>query len=253
MADAYDDARPGHPDELWDAVVATTGIGRGSRVLEVGCGTGQATCRLVELGCEVDAVELGPSLAAATRRNCPTATVHVADFETIELDLPPLDAVVSALAWHWLDPRVSYAKAARLLRRGGWLVLITTIPVGGGTEDALMEDISRIHRRWSLPDPAEVEAWATGGGDIAAVWSRVERAFEAPPRVTDFYERPLLRTCRSSLTYEPDQWIRLIESQSAFALLPGDEGRRVLTGLRSLVDGPVVKRYVGVVAMAMRR
>ena len=33
---------------------------------------------------------------------------------------------MSATAFHWIDPEVGWAQAARLLRPGGWLALLTT-------------------------------------------------------------------------------------------------------------------------------
>jgi SAM-dependent methyltransferase len=68
-AGLYDRARPGYPAALFDDLVELTGIGPGSRVLEIGSGTGQATGPLAERGCRVVAVELGPRLAAVARRN----------------------------------------------------------------------------------------------------------------------------------------------------------------------------------------
>jgi len=38
----YDEVRPGYPEELFDDVVALSGIPSGGRVLEIGCGTGHA-------------------------------------------------------------------------------------------------------------------------------------------------------------------------------------------------------------------
>jgi 16S rRNA A1518/A1519 N6-dimethyltransferase RsmA/KsgA/DIM1 with predicted DNA glycosylase/AP lyase activity len=38
-------------------------------VLEIGCGTGQATVPLAERGSRIVAVELGPAMAAVARRN----------------------------------------------------------------------------------------------------------------------------------------------------------------------------------------
>src|SRR3712207_9472293 len=68
-AERYDRARPGYPPALFDDLAALAGIGPGCRVLEIGCGTGQATVPLAERGCEVVAVELGPQMAAVARRN----------------------------------------------------------------------------------------------------------------------------------------------------------------------------------------
>ena len=68
-AELYDRARPRYPPALFEDLADVTGIGPGSRVLEIGPGTGQATLSLAERGCRVVAVELGPDLDAVARRN----------------------------------------------------------------------------------------------------------------------------------------------------------------------------------------
>lgn len=74
----------------------------GDRVLEVGCGTGQATRSLAERGLKVHALELGPELAALARRNLrdlPDVNVQTLAFELFEVD-KPLDTLVSVQAFH---------------------------------------------------------------------------------------------------------------------------------------------------------
>ena len=68
-AELYDRARPGYPPELYDDLMDLVGAGPGSRVLEVGCGTGQATVPLAARGFRITAVEAGPNMAALARRN----------------------------------------------------------------------------------------------------------------------------------------------------------------------------------------
>lgn len=51
----------------------------GASVLDVGCGTGHLTARLVKHGFQVTGVELSPEMAACARRNAPEAQIHVAD------------------------------------------------------------------------------------------------------------------------------------------------------------------------------
>ena len=46
----YHEVRPGYPEELFDDVVALSGIPSGGRILEIGCGTGQATVPLARRG-----------------------------------------------------------------------------------------------------------------------------------------------------------------------------------------------------------
>jgi len=68
-AERYDRARPGYPDVLFDDLCELAQLDAGSRVLEIGCGTGQATRRFAQRGMAIVAVELGANLAAVTRRN----------------------------------------------------------------------------------------------------------------------------------------------------------------------------------------
>src|SRR5438874_9998208 len=88
VADAYAVFRPAPPREVLDAIVAASRLRRGSRVLEIGCGTGQLSVPLAEFGVEVVAIELGPHLAALAERNLepfPHARVVASSFEECEL------------------------------------------------------------------------------------------------------------------------------------------------------------------------
>jgi protein-L-isoaspartate O-methyltransferase len=136
VADLYDRARPSYPPALVGDLAQLAGLGPGSRVLEIGCGTGQLTAGLAALGVTLVAVELGPRLAEVARRNLagfPAVEVVTADFESWPLPAVPFDLVVSATAFHWLDPAVRVPKSAAALRRGGSLAVIETHHVAGGT------------------------------------------------------------------------------------------------------------------------
>jgi SAM-dependent methyltransferase len=100
-------------------------LGHGTRVLEIGPGTGQATVRLVELGARVVAVELGAGLAGRLRERTEGMPVEVVvgDFDMVDVPGGPFDLAVSATAFHWLDRAVALPKIWRLLRPGGWLAL----------------------------------------------------------------------------------------------------------------------------------
>ena len=58
VAELYDKARPGYPQRLVDDLVASTGLDKGRRVLEIGSGTGQLTVSLAERGVSLVAVAL---------------------------------------------------------------------------------------------------------------------------------------------------------------------------------------------------
>ncbi|WSX32685.1 methyltransferase domain-containing protein [Streptomyces sp. NBC_00984] len=79
VPELYDRVRPGYPDELFADLGAITGMDERSSVLEVGCGTGQATRTLAALGCSVTAVEPGTDMAALARQ-------RIASFHNVEVE-----------------------------------------------------------------------------------------------------------------------------------------------------------------------
>ncbi|MBO0789006.1 MAG: class I SAM-dependent methyltransferase, partial [Actinobacteria bacterium] len=127
VAGLYDAARQGYPAEIADAVVANAAIGPGAAVLEIGCGTGQLTRQLAGRGLSLTAIDIGAAMVQAARRNLGDAAARfeVCSFEDFA-GSEPFDLIVSATAFHWVDPGVGLPKAARLLRPGGWLALLTT-------------------------------------------------------------------------------------------------------------------------------
>src|SRR5215212_6661519 len=81
VPELYDRARPTYPDALFDDLEEMAGLRPGSRVLEIGPGTGKATVSLAGRGYGITGVELGADLAAVARRNVPQVEIVVADFE----------------------------------------------------------------------------------------------------------------------------------------------------------------------------
>jgi SAM-dependent methyltransferase len=126
-AELYDRSRLVAPRRLFDDLVSLAGLEPGARLLELGCGTGQATGPLAERGFEVVGLELGESLADLARQNLaafPRVRIVNASFEAWEPEAEPFDAVVSFNAFHWLDPDIRLAKSAAVLRPGGALAVM---------------------------------------------------------------------------------------------------------------------------------
>lgn len=83
-ASLYDEVRPGYPEDLFDDVVSLSGITAGGRILEIGCGTGQATVPFARRGYRILCIELGENMAAVARRNLegyPQTEVRTGAFE----------------------------------------------------------------------------------------------------------------------------------------------------------------------------
>jgi SAM-dependent methyltransferase len=163
-AELYDRVRPTYPPGLYADLSALLGNPRRPRVLEIGCGTGQATGPMLERGWSVKAVELSPELSGVARAKLPELEVITADFDNWPLPAERFDLVISATAFHWLDPETRVTKSADALRPGGVLAVVSTHHVAGGSEQ-LFADVQDCYNRFTtdadnsgLPQPDDVPA-----------------------------------------------------------------------------------------------
>lgn len=156
VPELYDRVRPAYPDDLITDLVATTGIGSRSAVLEVGCGTGQATRSLATLGCEVTAVEPGAGMAAVARERLAAfgnVEVENSAFEDWDDRGRRFDALVAASSWHWVDPSTGWRRAHEVLRPGGWMALLAHVVVRRPGEPEVYAETADLHERFSPGNP----------------------------------------------------------------------------------------------------
>lgn len=128
IAGEYDRRRPAYPEVLVDRACETAGIGPGDAVLEIGCGTGQLTRSLLGRGLRVTAVEPGHQLIARARdqlQGLGDVRFVNARLEDASLLSAGYPAVFCASAMHWVDPDVSWRRAANALGDGGTLALVS--------------------------------------------------------------------------------------------------------------------------------
>ena len=167
-----------YPDDLIDDLCAITGLDGESSVLEVGCGTGQATRSLAELGCSVTAVEIGAGMAALARQRLatfPRVQIETSSFEDWDDRRRRFDLVVAASSWHWVDPSVGWPKAHEILNREGWMALLGHVVVRRPGEPEVYAETADLHERYSPGNPGwghpplEEEVLTTNEG-----WGMVE-------------------------------------------------------------------------------
>ena len=93
----------------------------GTRVLDLGAGTGKLTANLVAQGASVVAVEPDPAMVAELRRVLPAVDAMLGTAEAIPLPAASVDAVLAGNALHWFDMAVAEPEIARVLTPGGIL------------------------------------------------------------------------------------------------------------------------------------
>ncbi|HEX6987790.1 MAG TPA: class I SAM-dependent methyltransferase, partial [Planctomycetaceae bacterium] len=124
--------------KIWEVggrIVQRTGVKVGERVLDVACGTGNATIPAAEAGAEAVGLDLTPELLEDARRRAAEAGVAVewleGDAEALPFDDGSFDVVLSTFGVMFA-PRheVAAAELARVLRPGGRLGLCSWTPDG---------------------------------------------------------------------------------------------------------------------------
>ena len=245
----YDRVRPRYPAEAVEDLVRLAPIGPASRVLEIGVGTGQLTVPLAETGCEIVGIELGPGLAAVATRNLARyarVAITVAAFEDWPLPEEPFDAVVSACAFHWIDPSVRVSKAADALRPDGALATLSAVHVAGG-DAAFFEEVQRCYERWD-PETTPPGLTCPAASEIPSGSAEIEESGRFGGITTRRYEW--------EVTYTTAQYVELLLSYSGHRALADDARRNLLDCIAALIDtrygGRVTKRYLTELVVARR-
>ncbi len=228
---AYARGRPEYPAVLYDRLRARCGLGSGSRVLEVGPGTGLATRRLLESGAaSVWAVEPDRRLAAYLRDTLDTERLRIveASFEDAALPTAAFDIGVAATAFHWLEQPSALAKARGALKPGGWWAMWWTLFGTGAGADAFERATEHL-----FADTQTSPSWSAGG-------DRKQFALDEAARLSDLAAAGF----RSS---QVDCWpwtqefttARLLDLYGTFSpvqALPDAERRAFLQSLSRIAD-----------------
>lgn len=122
-ADAYDRGRPEYPPDAVALVVSALRVGPGTRLLDVGAGTGKLSRLVAASGATVLAVD--PAEAMLRRlRGAPGVLPLRAVAEALPLRDGSADAAAAACAFHWFDGPRALRELHRVLRPGARLALL---------------------------------------------------------------------------------------------------------------------------------
>ena len=119
--------RPAYPPEVIDLLKAECGLTENSMVADIAFGTGIFTRLLLENGNRVVGVEPNPEMRSAGEgflAQYQRFTSVSGTAEATTLPVQSVDIVTVAQAAHWFDPQKAKHEFVRILKPGGWVVLI---------------------------------------------------------------------------------------------------------------------------------
>jgi hypothetical protein len=224
IADLYDEARPGYPTALVDAILDYADAP--AAAVEVGAGTGKGTEAFVDRGLALTCVEPDPVMAAVHRRRFGDVAHVQTVVSRFEQWTPPpsgMPLVMSPMSWHWLDPVTRCALAHRALSAGGALAI--------------------FGHRYGFDDPELKAELDRGYAELAPEL----RAGSTTPKVTtegspdEIQASGLFTDVRvdrfaGAVSYPTDRYVRLLNTFSPHLLLPTPRRRALHARLAEIID-----------------
>lgn len=119
--------RPGYPPEILELFKTEMGLTKDSVLADIGSGTGLSARPFLENGNRVYGVEPNEAMreaAAEYLKSFPGFVSHDGTAEDTNLEDNSLDFVTASQAFHWFDPAKTRAEFTRILKPGGYIVLI---------------------------------------------------------------------------------------------------------------------------------
>ena len=162
----------------------------GSRILEVGCGTGRTSCYLAARGHEVVGLDIRPDMItkAKNRADKENATVIFLEGDAISLPFPDesFDVILVESVSIFTDTGKALSEYYRVLRSGGQLFdreMVQRKPMSTDISQEIA-DFYHIKELWHIQD------WSALVNTIGFNHSKIEGPFMFPKSSVDLFEHP---------------------------------------------------------------
>lgn len=244
----YDAVRPGYPAELVDDIISLSAIPEGGSILEIGCGTGQATIPFARHGYTMLCLDIGKDLAAIAAQKCrpyPPVKFQMTSFEDWHPEGQTFDLVISATAFHWIPPQIGYPKIAQILEFRGTMALFWNLhpPPYTGFFSAVQQVYRRVVPEWGDP--------RNGPSTEERIRSR-----ETTINESGLFEPVLVRRYPWTETYSTESYLRLLNTYSDHLALDESRRQKLFEGIGDLIereyDGVVTRPYLSVLYIAKK-
>lgn len=232
-AHAYRRFRPGYPQALADLITEHARLAPGCRILELGCGAGQATPLFAHLLPHQTCLDAGPALleqCRAAHGHLPHHEFVCATFEAFAHPHASFDLLYAATSFHWFEPGLRFTKSHDLLKPGGCLAVFTDRHLKG-RDQGFFRDVQTLY--------------AEHAPELVAR-PRTSSSTTTPPFAQEAIERnPLLHIHASlhdrELVYTSDEYVGLLHTFSNHIAL----GPKRLSTLCEAISGFIDAHHGG--------
>jgi SAM-dependent methyltransferase len=216
-ATAYAEHRP---DYAQAAVRWAIEFAPGSRVLDLGAGTGKLTATLTAVGAEVIAVEPDAAMLTELRRALPEVRALAGSAESIPLPDASVDAVLSGNAMHWFDMAVAGPEIARVLAPGGVLAGLWNVM---DDENDWVAELARVSGSAVIGPRDTPASWRAETADMHVPGNGEAARFGSPEQAA--FPHGQRRTA--------DSLVATLATRAGMLVMPPPEREATLTRIRA--------------------
>ena len=217
---AYAEHRPDYAEAAvrWALLPAP-----GTRVLDLGAGTGKLTATVAALGLDVVAVEPDPAMLDELRSGLPTVRALQGGAEAIPLPDASVDVVLAGNAMHWFDMDIAGPEIARVLTAGGVLA---------GLWNLFDDQVDWVAGLQQVSGPAGI-----GPRDTPASWRR-ETADLHLPRTspTARFGSPEQAVFAHGQRRTSDSLVETLATKAGMLVMPAPDRLAVLSRIREFLS-----------------
>lgn len=239
----YDSRRPGYPAALIEDILRLSHIPAQGSILEIGCGTGQATKPFADRGYHMTCLDIGTNLAAMARRKFQgydNVTVTAESFESWNPKTTKYHLAIAATSFHWLDPAIRYTKVSQILRHGGFLSVFSNVHIR--RDEGFFTEVQNIYRKIA---PTRCQAK-----------SEVPEPLGIEPGL-DLFESPISKRYPWDEQYTAGEYIALLGTYSDHINLPKPERKELFRAITELINanyqGVIIKHYESMLEMRRKK
>jgi SAM-dependent methyltransferase len=183
-----------HNQPLFEALLDATATGPGTRLLDIGCGSGLLMSLAAARGATLAGVDVSPGLLEVAAARLPGADLWLADMQRLPFADAAFDAVTAVNAIQFAaDPLTALTEAARVCRPGGLIGVAAFSDPDRVQSTAVHLAMAALsppereaeHAPYALSSPGGIEAALTAAGlpvaaqgEVECVW-RYETATDA--------------------------------------------------------------------------